>query len=506
MVIQKFKTFITILTIGVLVSCTQNKSDQKTLRIHLPSYKLVLDPHKMEDLYSMAVVTQIYRGLLRYSSPGDVLPDIAESWTQSPDQKVYRFKLKSMTFSDGSPITATNVQMSFARIFHLGASIGADIDYIEGAKKFRETKNINDLGIKVITPDFVEFHLSKPSALFLIQLAVTDCAILPLKKFDDTLDFTSKGVFSGPYKITKSIDETGLTIEKWRPDSLESKSPPKTIFYLASDKKPVLLAMEGITDTLDHDKVTDTEKAELLKKGWGPTPTELTGEAFVILNPKSLSKELRSYLYSMIDSKELIQRLGSNALNPAYGLIPQGVPGDLEESQGKELKLMNRYTGPKAIIELDYDETSDLEQKIISYLKEKWQHPKIELKITSFPKNEKLGRMFQKKAQVTIGRKSLDYPDGYSVLTYFKGSYESNYFYVNDPKIDEALLDVIQIFEPKKRELGYKEIQKSILKHYTVIPLFFGTEASGLWSNKVLSVPSHSMGIHTLPVESIEMR
>lgn len=488
------------------MGCTQTKTEQKSLNIHFPVYKLVLDPHKIEDFYSMAVITQIYRGLLRYSAPGDVLPDIAESWNESSDLKTYRFKLKPITFSNGTPITATNVQMSFARIFFVNSSIGADIDYIEGTTKFRKTKKIEDLGIKVISPVVVEFKLSRPSALFLIQLAVTDCAILPLKNFDDTLEFNEKGIFSGPYKITKSIDQKSLTIEKWRSDLLDSKNPPQTVSYVVSDKSPILLAKEGVTDTLDHDKVTDTEREELLKKGWAATSTEVTGEAFVILNPKLISSDLRKYLYSVLDSKELVQYLNQKVLTPAYGLIPTGVRGELEEFQIIELKNQKFYKGPKTTIELEYEVTSEIEQKIVDFLKIKWNHPNIDIKAVPLSKTEKLGRMFQTKSQAVVGRKSVDYPDGYSVLTYFKSNYESNYYQVNDPEVDAALLDVLQMFDPEKREQGYKQIQKNILRHYTVIPLFFGSEASGLWSDKVLSVPSHSMGYHTLPVESIEMR
>lgn len=506
MVNRKYKIISLFLMIGVFVSCTKQKQDEKTLNIHFPVYKLVLDPHKMEDLYSMAVITQIYRGLLRYNSPGDVLPDLAESWTESADRKTYRFKLKASEFSDGSKVTAANVQMSFARIFFVGSSIGADIDYIEGVTKFRETKNISDLGIKVMSPDTVEFRLTKPSALFLVQLAVTDCAVLPITKFDATLEFTAKGIFSGPYKIVSGPDESGLIIEKWRTDALDSKNPPKKVTYVMNDKNAVGLALAGVTDTLDHDKVNPADKIELQKRGWAATPTELTGEAFVILNPKLISSDLRAYLYSKTDSKELVEKLGEKMLTPAFGLIPKGMRGELEENQVLNIKNKMIYTGPKTSIVLEYEVTSEIELKIASYLREKWAHPKIDLKLVPLSKSEKLGRMFQKKSQAVVGRKSIDYPDGYSVLTYFKGNYESNYFQINDPKIDAMISDSVQIFDSKKREISYKEIQKNILAHYTVVPLFFGSEASGLWSSKVLSVPSHSMGYHTLPVESIEMR
>lgn len=505
MATHNFKTILFFL-LGVIVSCTNKTNDERVLKIHFPVYNLMPDPHKMEDLYSMAVVTQVYRGLLRYNATADVVPDLAESWTQSEDQKTYRFKLKPSTFSDGTRITANHVQMSFARIFFLGAGIGADIDYIEGATKFSETKNIDDLGIKVISPDLVEFKLSKPSAIFLIQLAITDCAILPIKKFDDSVNFTANGIFSGPYKVTAGPDEKGMTIQKWRNDPLDSKNPPQTVTYVASNKAPVSLAKEELTDSLDHDKVTAFEQKELESKGWVATPTEITGEAFVILNPNILSKELRAYLYSMIDPRELVNELSNKLLRPAFGIIPNGLKGELEENQAKELKNQKEYVGPKVSFELDFEKTSELENKIVEYLKRKWNHSSIDLKLNPLSKSDKLGRMFGKKSQAVIGRKSIDYPEGYSVLTYFKGHYDGNYFQVNDPKIDTALLEAVQIFNSTKREQKYKEIQKIILSHYTTIPLFFGSEASGLWSNKVVNVPSHSMGYHTLPVESIEMR
>jgi oligopeptide transport system substrate-binding protein len=505
MVTRNFKTILFFL-LGVIVSCTNKTTEERNLKIHFPIYNLLPDPHKMEDLYSMAVVTQIYRGLLRYSATADVVPDLAQSWTQSEDLKTYRFKLKPSIFSDGTPITANHVQMSFARIFFLGAGIGADIDYIEGARKFKETKNIADLGINAIAPDLVEFKLEKPSGIFLIHLAVTDCAILPIKKFDEPVNFTTSGAFSGPYKVIAGPDEKGMTIKKWRNDPLDSKNPPQTVTYVASNKSPVTLAKEGLTDSLDHDKVSPTDKQELESRGWVATPTEVTGEAFVILNPNILSKELRVFLYSAIDPAELVKELSNSYLSPAFGIIPKGLKGELEESQTQALKTAKSYKGPKVSFELDFEKTSELENKIVEYLKKRWSHPKIEVKLNPLSKSDKLGRMFGKKSQSVIGRKSIDYPEGYSVLTYFKGHYEGNYFQVNDPKIDAALLEAVQIFDSAKREEKYKAIQKIILSHYTTIPLFFGSEASGLWSDKVLNVPSHSMGYHTLPVERIEMR
>src|SRR5688572_26194056 len=50
--------------------------------------------------------------------PGNLMtPSLAESWTVSPDQKVYEFKLRErVKFHNGDPFTADDVKWSFGRI------------------------------------------------------------------------------------------------------------------------------------------------------------------------------------------------------------------------------------------------------------------------------------------------------------------------------------------------------------------------------------------------------
>src|SRR5260370_21813322 len=49
--------------------------------------------------------------------PGNMLsPNLAESWTVSPDQRVYEFKLREgLKFHNGAPFTAEDVKFSFHR-------------------------------------------------------------------------------------------------------------------------------------------------------------------------------------------------------------------------------------------------------------------------------------------------------------------------------------------------------------------------------------------------------
>ena len=490
-----------------MVGCTKSKNTEEgLLRIHLPSVKMNLDPQRMEDAYSMAVVSQLYRGLLRYNTTGDVRADLAESWTESPDHKTYRFKLRKATFSDGSPITAKHVQMTFARMFRVASSMAADIDYIAGAKEFKSSLDLSKFGVTAVDDRTVEFRLSNPSAIFLTQLAVADCAILPITDFRNDPDVTSKGAFSGPYKLVGTMDATGLTIEKWRADLLDSKKPPTKISYSMTPDKPVELALADRIDTLDHYRIDASERRELEGHGWAPSATELAGEVFVVFNPQIIPQEVRRALYSSVNSSEIIAALGQRSYRAASGLIPFGLAGELQPDDVKELKSVNpKATARRMEIELDYEGASALESQTAELLKKKWAALGIDLKLNPLSKSIKLEKLFGKKSQAIIARKAMDYPEGFSVLGYFKGKYESNYFYVDDPAIDTALLHVLREFDTDVRARQYKEIQKKILAHYTIVPLFFGSEASGLWSKRVKSVPSHPLGIHTLPLESVEM-
>lgn len=488
-----------------LAGCTEKKEERMDLKIHYPKVAITLDPHRMEDAYSMMMVSQLFRGLLRFNSSGDVVPDLADSWVESGDRKTYRFKLKPMTFSNGEKITARHVQLSFARIFLLSSGMGADLDYIKGAKELHETKDLAAFGVQPVSADEVEFQLVTPSALFLKHVAVADCAILPIQNLASIADPPAS--FSGPYRLERETQDGVREFIKWRSDAEDSSNPPERLMFFATTEDPLQLARGEKTDSLDRDAIRAEDRDALKTKGWGMSPTELTGETFIILNPKHLSMELRKHLYAKTDQAKLVAHLKEPQFKAAYGVIPTGFPGELSSDDVSELLTSPfLYKGKKVSFQLDFDPSSDVEKSTAEFLKGAWESDLVEVRLNPLSKAEKLQRMFSKTSQAVLGRKGIDYPDGFSVLTYFKGKYSSNYFHVDDPEIDAAIEGTLKDFDPQARAVRYKKIQLQILRHYTMIPLFFGSQASGLWSHKVKAVPSHPMGSHTMHLETLEMR
>lgn len=64
--------------------------------------------------------TKLYQGLVRFSPALEALPDLAASWTVSPDGLTYTFSLRpGVTWHDGAPFTASDVVFSIDRFHRL---------------------------------------------------------------------------------------------------------------------------------------------------------------------------------------------------------------------------------------------------------------------------------------------------------------------------------------------------------------------------------------------------
>lgn len=85
----------------------------------------VPDPDIFYSLEGNSVITSVYEGLVQYGdNTTQIMPDLATSWTVSPNGLTYTFQLRSnVMFHDGSgPMTSADVQASFQRRAALGAT------------------------------------------------------------------------------------------------------------------------------------------------------------------------------------------------------------------------------------------------------------------------------------------------------------------------------------------------------------------------------------------------
>src|SRR5438552_18537148 len=134
--------------------------------------------------------------------PGNLMtPSLAESWTVSPDQRVYEFKLREgLKFHNGDPFTAEDVKFSFHRT--KGAKILQD--------KVRE--------VTIVDPYRVRFQLHEPFPDFMTYYGTFATGagwIVPKKYFEQVGPdgFKKHPIGLGPYKFVSNTPGIELVME-----------------------------------------------------------------------------------------------------------------------------------------------------------------------------------------------------------------------------------------------------------------------------------------------------
>jgi peptide/nickel transport system substrate-binding protein len=175
-----------------------------TWALHVTMAPTWLDPADTPGVITPFIFLYTIHDALVKPMPGNLMsPCLAESWTMSPDGLVYAFTLRpGLTFHNGDPFTAEDVQFSFER--YKGAAA-------------------NELKAKVKTimitgPHTVEFHLTEPWPDFLTFYATPASGaawIVPKKYVQSVGDdgFKQHPIGLGPYKFVSHTPGVELVME-----------------------------------------------------------------------------------------------------------------------------------------------------------------------------------------------------------------------------------------------------------------------------------------------------
>jgi peptide/nickel transport system substrate-binding protein len=168
-----------------------------------------INPILPENSASSDVSRLVFSGLTRYNDNGGLEPNLAKSWTVSPDGKTYTFELKSgIKWHDGVPFTSKDVEFTLAAIQNPDT---------------RSPLADSWQNVKVSTPNdqTVVYTLPKPFAPFLNDTTV---GVLPrhlLEGVDPSqmrvAEFNQKPVGTGPFKLSSFDVQNGeITLDQNR--------------------------------------------------------------------------------------------------------------------------------------------------------------------------------------------------------------------------------------------------------------------------------------------------
>ena len=140
------------------------------------------------------LVRLVYSGLVREIAHDVYIPDLAESYTMSPDEKTYTFTIKpDLVFHDGKPLTINDIVYTYKQLQK------SSLAEYSGWRTVQITN----------TENTITLTLTQPYGDF---LKMTTVGILPAHIWESLSDtslvssqFNSSPIGSGPYKIDSIV-------------------------------------------------------------------------------------------------------------------------------------------------------------------------------------------------------------------------------------------------------------------------------------------------------------
>ena len=190
------------------------------LVIMVPSEPPSYDGHREGTFGTVHPLAPHYNTLLRID-PTDrtgtrPVPDLAESWTISPDGLTYTLKLRQgVRFHDGSPMTSRDVKASYDKIIF---PTGAVISFRKGTYQAVEAVEAPD-------PQTVRFRLKWPEGSFLVNLASPFSWIFKADILARDVRWYETNVMgTGPFKFVEHVKGSHWVAKK-NPDYWDKGKP-----------------------------------------------------------------------------------------------------------------------------------------------------------------------------------------------------------------------------------------------------------------------------------------
>ena len=150
-------------------------------RIHDPAIDAALGAFIIE---SAPLVTEIHAGLTKLSDDANtpVHLELADSYDVRENGLLYEFVLRQdLKFSDGSPLTASDVKWSWERAINLSETAGRARDVfglIDGARAVIDGESSDLTGVNVVDDRTLKIHLTQPRAEFSSLMADPVASVL----------------------------------------------------------------------------------------------------------------------------------------------------------------------------------------------------------------------------------------------------------------------------------------------------------------------------------------
>lgn len=191
----------------------------------IPSYDLQASTsygilHRVEQHYSTLLTFD-------WAKYPELAGDVAESWTVSPDQLTFTFKIrKGIKFHDGTPLTAKDVAASYERMRNPK----------EGVISPRQVLFASIKEIQVPDDDTVVFKLGYPDSFALYNFASPYNAIYAVHDMEKPGNWHAKNINgTGPYRFVEHVNGEKWVAKRYEDYHFKDNYIENTIAYRIKD-------------------------------------------------------------------------------------------------------------------------------------------------------------------------------------------------------------------------------------------------------------------------------
>ncbi|MBP9821414.1 MAG: hypothetical protein KBC98_00810 [Candidatus Pacebacteria bacterium] len=280
----------------------------------------------------------VYSGLMRRGDTHDLINDLAESYTISPDGKVYTFTLRpNLKFHDGKQLTSDDVLFTIEKIQN---------------GTLKSPLRINWIDVEVTAPDeqTIVFNLKQPYAGFLLATTV---GILPKHIWgsmsDDEFEFSdynTKPIGSGPYKVvdingSKDSAPTAYTFRRFKKFALGAPYIHKITMNLYPNEQELLGGFEH--HQIDNIHAFRTSYARSIKRNDSIVIDEPLPRVFALFfnhskNKIFLEKNVVTAMNMALDRTSIIESVLDGFGSPLQGPIPSMFTGELPGASSPDIE------------------------------------------------------------------------------------------------------------------------------------------------------------------------
>lgn len=206
-----------------------------------------LDPHDMLAAGTKEIFFNVYEGLYKVDSDGNLVPAVAEDVEISEDGLTYTFTVREgVKFHDGSLVTAEDIQYSVHKF--------ADIE--NGEPSIAAFSNIE--AVEVVDDSHVAIILAQPDSDFLTMLSTIEAAIIPAGNENPD----SNAIGTGPYKYVSRSPMENVKMEKFDEYWGENAHIEKVTFKICANADTIALELNGGSIDM-FSRLTTAQMAEL---------------------------------------------------------------------------------------------------------------------------------------------------------------------------------------------------------------------------------------------------